>query len=388
MTAASSRKRARQQPQQEKQVDAAAQPMDTEDGTASLSSAPSSSLLNLSPPSHTTRTTIPDGLGHSFDHRRQTLLYHLSPLYIPSTLPSLSSQHSALSDLLDRTLTTKVNNAALLVGYPGCGKSALTHSVLLDLHRRHAPLGRSFTVVRLDGRLHGDDTVAMRELVRQLTVDLEIEKPAATADFAVLLGYLRDILCSSFASTAVVFVLDHFDLLAANKAKQTLLYNLCNLLQEDYHLSIVGLTRRIDCFDLLEKRIKSRFAAQRLHFTPCSEEADLVQIIKDRLTLTRENLVKALKDRSRHDVDFVPGDTVDGIEEVEGLSAAVRRHNEAVESALKDEALLQLMRHHLNLGRSTRWFLTWLVCSPITRSHLPSRGDGPLTSTLSLLLPL
>ena len=370
MTAAT-RKRARQE---EESADAA-QPMETEE-------AP------LSPPSSTDRSTSAcppsDGLGHSLHHRRQALLYQLSPLYLPPTLPSLSSQRASLFDLLDRTLTTKANNAALLVGYPGSGKSVVVQSVLLDLHRRHAPLGRSFAVVRLDGRLHSDDTVAMRELVRQLTVDLELEPPSATADFAVLLGYLRDILASAFASTAVVFVLDHMELMAVGKAKQTLLYNVSNLLQEDYQLAVVGLTQRIDCFDALEKRIKSRFAAQRLHFSPCSEEADIAQTITDRLVLTREGLVKALGERSRHDFDFIPGETVEGIERVKGLSAAVQRHNEAVEAALKDEALLRLMRHQLQLGRSVRWFLTWVVSN---RHPTSQRVSSPLQRLFLLTIP-
>ena len=317
------------------------------------------SLTSHSPPVF---PASPDGVGHCFAHRRQSLLSRLSPLFIPPSLPGLSSPHSSLFAVLDRTLTSKSNNAALLIGYAGSGKSAVTQSVLLDLHRRHSPHGRSFTTVRLNGRIHSDDTAAMREIVRQLTVDLEMESAPTNADFATLLAYLKDILTSSLlAGTPVFFILDHFDLFAVNKAKQTLLYNLCNLLQEDYQLAIVALSQRLDCFDLLEKRIKSRLTAQRLHFTPCKEEGELVDILAERLTLTREGIIKALGKRSRHDVDYIPGEIVGGIEDVEGLSAAVQSHNDAVHAVLKDKALLGLLRHHINLGRSVRWFLTWVV---------------------------
>ena len=336
--------------------------------TASDSALPDASPEPPSSSSPNARAS--DGVGHSFDHRRRALLHQLSPLYIPSSLPSLTSQHAALYDLLDRSLTSKANAAALLIGHSGCGKSALTRSVLLHLQRRHAPLGRSFLAVQLSGRLHSDDTVAMREVVRQLTVDLEIEKPSATADFNTLLQYLRDILASSFTSTPVFFVLDHFDLFAAHKAKQTLLYNLCNLLQEEYQLAIIGITQRVDCFELLEKRIKSRLSARRLHFTRIREEEQLLTILRDRLFITAEGLHKALGDRNPFDIDFVPGEVESGLEGVDSLSlsSAVQRHNETVEAALQDEALRPLIQHHMQLGKSVRWFLTWLVCI----GHSPS----------------
>ena len=247
------------------------------------------------------------GLGHSFDQRRCVLLHQLSPLFVPPSLPSLSTQHATLYDLLDRSLSSKANNAALLIGSSGSGKSALTRSVLVQLQRQYSPLGRSFLAVQLDGRLHSDDTVAMREVVRQLTVDLELEKPSPTADFHTLLQYLRDMLGSSFSSTPVFFVLEHFELFAAGKAKQTLLYNLCNLLQEDYHTAIVGLTQRVDCFELLEKRIKSRLSATRIHTSRMRDEQQLLAALTDRLTLTTHGVHKALGDRSPFDLDFVPG---------------------------------------------------------------------------------
>ena len=376
MTSAS-RKRQREAKQQPVLPSTEVQPLTTEQSSSTVSQASHSS-----PPP----PIAFDGVGHSLHHRRQSLLYRLSPLYVPSSLPTLSSQHSSLFDLLDRTLTSKSNNAALLIGYSGAGKSALMQSVLLDLHRRHSPHGRSFTSVRLNGRLHSDDTTGMRELVRQLTVDLEMEAPPANADFTGLYVYLQDILRSSvLASTPVFFLLDHFEAFAVDKSKQSLLYNLCDLLQGDYQLAIIGLSQRIDCYDLLEKRIKSRLAAHRLHFTPCREEGELVEILSARLTLSREDIIKALEKRSRHDVDFIPGEIVEGIEEVEGVSAAVQLHNQAVNAVFRDKAVLELLRHHLNLGKSVRWFLTWVV-SARQRQSLGAQpiDDRPFTTSSHL----
>lgn len=53
-------------------------------------------------------------------------------------------------------------------------------------------------------------------------------------------------------------ILDNFHLFAS-RPKQTLLYNLCDLLQSSHaQLAIIGLTSRVDAYELLEKRIRSR----------------------------------------------------------------------------------------------------------------------------------
>ena len=351
------------------------------------SSAPSAasslqrSQSTVTSPVHAALTATP--LGCTVEQRKQTLLYQLSPLYIPSGLPSLEEHNKTLYELLERTLMSQHNNACLLVGYSGSGKTALTRSVLLDLRRHYQPLGRSFTVVYLNGRLHADDTLAMREIVRQLSVDMEVEKPAASADFNTNLAFLQTLLASShYTNTPVFFLLDHFDLFAhPPPAKQTLLYNLCDLLQSSRsQLALLAHTVRIDAFDLLEKRIKSRMFSRRLLFPHLPREELVVAVVKDRLWLDGERLKRGLRRQTgrggMEEFDFVPGG-VSGTTEADDeewmgseVSEEVERHNEAVERMLADETLRATLSHHFKLGKNVRWFLTALVSAIINHTSL------------------
>ena len=355
-------------------------------------SAPSSPSPPLRPtaasPVHSALTATP--LGRTVEQRKQALLYQLSPLYIPDALPSLEEHKKTLYELLERTLTSQHNNACLLVGYSGSGKSALTRSVLHDLRRAYQPQGRSFTVVTLNGRLHGDDTAAMREVVRQLSADMEVERPPASADFHTNLAFLQTLLASShYTHTPVFFILDAFELFAhAPPAKQTLLYNLCDLLQSSRsQLALLAHTVRIDAFDLLEKRIKSRMFGRRLLFPHLQTEAQVVAVMRDRLRLDRERVRRGLRRPGARggaeEFDFVPGgELAEGAEgggEAEEewlgakLSAEVERHNEAVERMLADEALLAAVSHHFKLGKNVRWFLTALVSRPPGLANTPGQ---------------
>ena len=350
---------------------------------SSAPSPPSPSLHTqppLSSPVHAALTATP--IGCTVEQRKQALLYQLSPLYIPATLPSLEEHKKTLYELLERTLTSQHNNACLLIGYSGSGKTVVTRSVLLELRRHYQPLGRSFTVVYLNGRLHADDTLAMREIVRQLSADMEVEKPATSADFNSNLAFLQTLLASShYTSNPVFFVLDHFDLFAhPPPAKQTLLYNLCDLLQSSRsQLALLAHTVRIDAFELLEKRIKSRMFSRRLLFPHLPREEQLVAVVRDRLLLDGERLKRGLRRPGgrggMEEFDFVPGTatlaSTDGDEQwMEGeVSGEVERHNEAVERMLEDEALRASLAHHFKLGKNVRWFLTALVRAHIDRTH-------------------
>ena len=364
----------------------------------SVNSPSSRAHSAVTSPVHAALTATP--VGCTVEQRKQALLYQLSPLYIPASLPSLEDHKRTLYELLERTMTSQHNNACLLVGYSGSGKTALTRSVLHDLRRHYQPLGRSFTVVFLNGRLHVDDSLAMREIVRQLSVDMEVEKPAASADFNTNLAFLQTLLASShYTNQPVLFIVDHFDLFAhPPPAKQTLLYNLCDLLQSSRsQLALLAHTVRIDAFDLLEKRIKSRMFSRRLLFPHLPREEQLVAVVRDRLWLDGERLRKGLRGSGGgrggvEEFDFVPGGGI-GLAEAEEeewmageVSVEIERHNEAVEQMLADETVRATLSHHFKLGKNVRWFLTVLVSVHINQSHgLISRVCRLLSGCLSLL---
>lgn len=98
----------------------------------------------------------------SSTRRADAVLRSLSAAHIPPRLHGLESQESELFDLLSRTMSQAHNNAALLLGPRGGGKTVLLEHCLARLRREWKPKGKSFTVVRLNGNIQTDDTLAMR----------------------------------------------------------------------------------------------------------------------------------------------------------------------------------------------------------------------------------
>lgn len=79
-----------------------------------------------------------------------------------------------------------------------------------------------------------------------------------------VVGAMRD---GRASNVPVVLVLDHFEGFAESR-KQTLLYNLFDLTQSaSVQVAVIGLTSRLDAVDMLEKRLKSRFSHRQLLFT-------------------------------------------------------------------------------------------------------------------------
>lgn len=73
-------------------------------------------------------------------------------------------------------------------------------------------------------------------------------------------------------SKSVIFLLHEFDLFCSHH-KQTLLYNLFDISQSaQAPICVVGITRRLDVIELLEKRVKSRFSHRQVFIFPREEE--------------------------------------------------------------------------------------------------------------------
>uniref|UniRef100_A0A7S2IKV5 Origin recognition complex subunit 4 C-terminal domain-containing protein n=1 Tax=Haptolina brevifila TaxID=156173 RepID=A0A7S2IKV5_9EUKA len=86
-------------------------------------------------------------------------------------------------------------------------------------------------------------------------------------------------------SNPVLFVLHDFEQFTF-RPKQTLLYSLFDLMQtEDAQMAVVGLTTRIDCADLLEKRVRSRCSQRQLLVPPLENIDDCTRLLQRALTL-------------------------------------------------------------------------------------------------------
>ena len=76
-------------------------------------------------------------------------------------------------------------------------------------------------------------------------------------------------------------MLHDFDMFTTH-SRQALLYNLMDLIHSaSVRLSVVGITTRLDAAHLLEKRVRSRFSQNCIHFRGCTNLVDGMSIMKD-----------------------------------------------------------------------------------------------------------
>lgn len=177
--------------------------------------------------------------------------------------------------LVEQTVAAGEGNSMLIIGARGCGKTTLVDSVLSDIGIEHK---NEFHIVRLNGFIHTDDKLALKDIWRQLGKEMEVEEDliGKTNNYADTLASLLALLShpseiaeaqEGVTSKSVVFIIDEFDLFATH-ARQTLLYNLFDIAQaRKAPIAVLGLTNRIDVVESLEKRVKSRFSHRYVYMS-------------------------------------------------------------------------------------------------------------------------
>ena len=191
-------------------------------------------------------------------------------------LVNLDSEYGKVNQILEQTVLAGEGNSMLLIGSRGAAKTALVETVIADLSTTH---GQNFHVIRLNGFIHTDDKLALREIWRQLGKEMEVEDDATTGrtNYADTLSSLLALLSHNAGeeadtaapslAKAVIFILDEFDLFASH-SRQTLLYNLFDVAQSrNAPIAVLGLTTKIDVVESLEKRVKSRFGQRYVHLS-------------------------------------------------------------------------------------------------------------------------
>ena len=188
-------------------------------------------------------------------------------------LTNMENEYSKVSSLVSQTITAGESNSMLLIGARGSGKSALVNQILYEQSLQYAD---DFHVVRLNGFIHTDDKIALREIWRQLGREMELDGDENTSkNYADTLTTLLALLShpaelgqeqrADQVTKSVIFIIDEFDLFA-NHPRQTLLYNLFDIAQSrKAPIAVLGLTTRIDVAESLEKRVKSRFSHRYVH---------------------------------------------------------------------------------------------------------------------------
>jgi len=216
----------------------------------------------------------------------------------PSPLVGLDAEYKTVHQLVEQTVTAGEGNSMLLIGARGSGKTALVNKVLSEVAKDN---GGEYHVVRLNGFIHTDDKIALREIWRQLGKEMDIEEDGSGPgkNYADTLTTLLALLSHPSEQTgeltdqvakAVIFVMDEFDLFAQHP-RQTLLYNLFDIAQSrKAPIAVLGLTTRIDVTNSLEKRVKSRFSHRYVHLSLAKTFTAFQEVCKSCLTIDHEHL--------------------------------------------------------------------------------------------------
>jgi origin recognition complex subunit 4 len=216
----------------------------------------------------------------------------------PSPLVGLDAEYKTVHQLVEQTVTAGEGNSMLVIGARGSGKTALVNKVLSEVAKDN---GGEYHVVRLNGFLHTDDKIALREIWRQLGKEMDIEEDGSGPgkNYADTLTTLLALLSHPSEQTgeltdqvakAVIFVIDEFELFAQHP-RQTLLYNLFDIAQSrKAPIAVLGLTTRIDVTNSLEKRVKSRFSHRYVHLSLAKTFTAFQEICRSCLTIEHEHL--------------------------------------------------------------------------------------------------
>lgn len=160
------------------------------------------------------------------------------------------------------------------------------------------------TIVNLNGYIHTDDAAALKSITKQMQLETVVNGKIFTS-FADNLAFLLDCLKSGdrTSSKSVIFILEEFDLFCSH-GNQTLIYNLFDVAQSaQAPISVIGITRRNDVIELLEKRVKSRFSHRQIFLfngnCDCDRQIDVVlDLLKfPDLQVKKSNQIKITKER-------------------------------------------------------------------------------------------
>lgn len=209
-------------------------------------------------------------------------------------LVGVDAEYEKVHQLVEQTIIAGEGNSMLVIGARGTAKTNLVETVLSDLAALHS---ENFYVVRLNGFIHTDDKLALREIWRQLGREMEVEDESMgiKSNYADTLASLLALLShpaelaevnADQAAKSVIFIMDEFDLFTTHP-RQTLLYNLFDIAQSrKAPIAVLGLTTRVDVVESLEKRVKSRFSHRYVHLSLPKSFPDFQGICKSALMVS------------------------------------------------------------------------------------------------------
>ncbi|KAH8590495.1 origin recognition complex subunit 4 C-terminus-domain-containing protein [Bisporella sp. PMI_857] len=278
--------------------------------------------------------------------------------------------------VVKQTVLAGEGNSMLVIGARGSGKTTLIQSIISDL----SPHRDNFHLVKLNGFIHTDDKLALKEIWRQLGREMEVEDDnKATANdtlqsLLALLSHPTEISESAEGQTtrSVVFVLDEFDLFTTHP-RQTLLYNLFDIAQaRKAPIVVLGLTTRVDVVETLEKRVKSRFSHRHVHLSLPRSVPAFWEICKTGLTADTESLQAA------------------GIDvEAQGLKDFLAYWRSMVDDLHMNAAFKHYLESHFYRSKSVSAFFTSCILplASLSAKNFPLTAKAFTSPSISLLAP-
>jgi hypothetical protein len=352
----------------------------------------------------------------------------------------LEDQYHTIINLLSGCILERNNPVTFLMGPRGCGKHFVLETCLKSMMKkfsmdsstgaRHQPL---FRIVHLSGLLlRGDDAAAAREIIRQLS-SMSTTTTTTTSPVAVvprqqapasilsssLSGSKKRLRDGSFSSAAsfhsyitlldemlqrsrvdgipIIIVISDVEAFASGKStrvekqalataavsgriKQILLYHLLDMASsEKTYMGIFAITTRMNFFDMLEKRIRSRaFGAQAvIPFTKRRGGSSTSTSSTNTLfNIATTNVVSNSTVTSNTNTSSLPTLST----EYQNLIVILKQHLsryylqqvtgkdpvlESLQSILLNSKgpIYALFHRQLALGRTIRWFLRVLLVS-------------------------
>lgn len=232
-----------------------------------------------------------------------------------------TADYNRIKEVILRTSENGESNSALVIGPLGCGKTTVStlirYHTLLQTYRSIRVFFLFFTttqmissilsqllpnrdfwsntlIVNLNGYVHTDDAAALKSITRQMQLETAVDGKVFTT-FADNLAFLLDCLKAGHRakSKSVIYILEEFDLFCAH-ANQTLIYNLFDVAQSaQAPICVIGLTRRYDVIELLEKRVKSRFSHRQIFlFNETNDCDEFAKVFLNLLKLPKMEVVR------------------------------------------------------------------------------------------------
>ncbi|CAM1511634.1 Fc.00g091470.m01.CDS01 [Cosmosporella sp. VM-42] len=260
--------------------------------------------------------------------------------------------HEKVHQLIEQTVVAGEGNSMLLIGTRGCGKTTLLEGIIGDLKREHH---QEFHVVRLNGFIHTDDKLALKEIWRQLGKEMEVEDDLVNrtnyadtmASLLALLSHPSEILGTDegVTSQSIVFIIDEFDMFASHP-RQTLLYNLFDVAQSrKAPIAVLGCTTRLDVVEMLEKRVKSRFSHRYVYLS-------LPKSLPAYWQVCRQGLMVDSDDARKEGIDT----------DLEGYAGFQKYWSYKIEELYKQRSFQDLLQYHYYTTKSPSAFFTeWIL---------------------------